>query len=113
MHMLQLRAQAKQCLIKHDFEQAEQLLSHGLQLMPGSYKLLRLRSVAYACLQQYRPSLKARASHQSLATHHLDCVTVLAYTLMQACERVQHHMPLQRNSTTLLLFDVGADSARV
>ena len=60
MHLLlQLRAQAKQCLIKHDFEQAEQLLSQGLQLTPGSYKLLRLRSVAYACLQQYRPSLKA------------------------------------------------------
>lgn len=86
MHLLQLRAQAKQCLIKHDFEQAEQLLSQGLQLTPGSYKLLRLRSVAYACLQQYRPSLKACASHQFFATHYLDHVTVLAYTVMQACE---------------------------
>ena len=55
---LQLRAQAKQCLIKHDFEQAEQLLSQGLKLTPGSYKLYRLRSVAYACLQRYRESLE-------------------------------------------------------
>ena len=59
---MQLRAQAKQCLIKHEFQQAEQLLSQGLQLTPGAYKLLRLRSVAYACLQQYRPSLEAGAS---------------------------------------------------
>lgn len=58
---VQLRAQAKQCLIKHEFDQAEQLLSQGLQLTPGSYKLLRLRSVAFACLQQYQRSLAVRS----------------------------------------------------
>ena len=72
--LLQLRAQAKQCLIKHDFQQAEQLLSQGLHLTPGSYKLLRLRSVAYACLQKYEPSLKASALAVSCIVHH-SCIT--------------------------------------
>ena len=58
--VVQLRAQAKQCLIKHEFKQAEQLLTQGLQLTPGAYKLLRLRSVAYACLQKYQRSLKVQ-----------------------------------------------------
>ena len=55
---MQLRAQAKQLLIKHEFAQAEELLTQALQLTPGSYKLLRLRSVAFACSQQYQRSLQ-------------------------------------------------------
>ena len=85
VHLLsQLRAQAKQCLIKHDFEQAERLLSQGLQLTPGSYKLLRLRSVAYACLQQYRPSLKACPPLSCVFNRYLEFNTVLAEAVMQA-----------------------------
>ena len=72
---LQLRAQAKQCLIKHDFEQAEQLLSQGLKLTPGSCKLYRLRSVAYACLQRYKESLEV--SDLSESCFAADCMATL------------------------------------
>lgn len=67
---VQLRAQAKQCLIKHDFEQAEQLLTQGLKLTPGSYKLYRLRSVAYACLQRYKESLDVSTERHQAAVKH-------------------------------------------
>ncbi|KAL3152406.1 Hsp90 cochaperone [Trebouxia sp. C0010 RCD-2024] len=93
----QLRAQAKQCLIKHEFRQAEQLLSQGLQLTPGAYKLLRLRSVAYACLQQYIPSLKDAEQlvtvvpgltdgyyHKGFALYHLDDYAGAAHSFQQA-----------------------------
>ncbi|KAL0051283.1 hypothetical protein WJX82_004842 [Trebouxia sp. C0006] len=93
----QLRAQAKQCLIKHEFDEAEQLLSQGLQLTPGSYKLLRLRSVAFACLQQYQrsladaeelikvvPGLTDGYYHKGFALYHLDDYAGAAHSFQQA-----------------------------
>ena len=68
LHVLQLRAQAKQLLIKHEFQQAEDVLTHALQLRPGAYKLLRLRSVAFACLQQYQRSLQVAQHHKNTCT---------------------------------------------
>ncbi|KAK9816550.1 hypothetical protein WJX72_001812 [[Myrmecia] bisecta] len=54
----QLRAQAKHALVRHNFEEAREILTHALELDPGSYKLHRLRSVANACLQDYDSSLQ-------------------------------------------------------
>ena len=57
---VQLRGQAKHCLLQHDFEKARALLTEALRLTPDSYKLYRLRSVALACMQQYQESLAVR-----------------------------------------------------
>ena len=57
---MQLRSQAKHCLLQHDFEKARALLTEALRLTPDSYKLYRLRSVALACMQQYQEALAVR-----------------------------------------------------
>lgn len=95
----QLRAQAKQLLIKHEFQQAEDVLTHALQLRPGAYKLLRLRSVAFACLQQYQRSLQDADDliiampgltdgyyHKGFALYHLGEYSDAAHAFQQALD---------------------------
>ena len=46
-----LKIQGKTALARHDFRKARDALTAAIELSPMSYKLHRLRSVAYACLQ--------------------------------------------------------------
>uniref|UniRef100_A0A7S3BT48 Tetratricopeptide repeat protein n=1 Tax=Prasinoderma singulare TaxID=676789 RepID=A0A7S3BT48_9VIRI len=52
-----LKIQGKTALARHDFRKARDALTAAIELSPMSYKLHRLRSVAYACLQDYDASL--------------------------------------------------------
>ena len=52
-----LRMIGKEALAKHDFAAAKDALCAALELYPTSYKLLRLRCVAHACLGDYKSSL--------------------------------------------------------
>jgi len=53
----QLRLRGKQALASHQFELACELLTDAISLCPESYKLHRLRSVAYAALHDYSSAL--------------------------------------------------------
>ncbi|KAK3233195.1 hypothetical protein CYMTET_56491 [Cymbomonas tetramitiformis] len=54
----QLKTEGKAALARHDFEGAKDVLTSAIALSPDSHKLYRLRSVAYACLQEYQSSLE-------------------------------------------------------
>lgn len=88
---VQLRGQAKQCLLQHDFEKARALLTEALQLTPDSYKLYRLRSVALACMQQYQESLAVRPA--------VVCSMLCSDLVVQQCLAV--HFPVKACSAVL------------
>mmetsp|Transcript_30609 Transcript_30609/g.66803 ORF Transcript_30609/g.66803 Transcript_30609/m.66803 type:complete len:160 (+) Transcript_30609:139-618(+) len=54
----QLKNEGKAALARQDFECARDVLSEAIAIRVDSHKLYRLRSVAYACLQDYQSSLE-------------------------------------------------------
>mmetsp|Transcript_1576 Transcript_1576/g.2721 ORF Transcript_1576/g.2721 Transcript_1576/m.2721 type:complete len:159 (-) Transcript_1576:141-617(-) len=52
-----LKVEGKAALARQDFECARDVLSEAISIRADSHKLYRLRSVAYACLQEYENSL--------------------------------------------------------
>ena len=57
-----LKIQGKTALARHDFRKARDALTAAIELSPMSYKLHRLRSVAYACLQVSAPLLQLHSA---------------------------------------------------
>mmetsp|Transcript_31135 Transcript_31135/g.37682 ORF Transcript_31135/g.37682 Transcript_31135/m.37682 type:complete len:152 (-) Transcript_31135:273-728(-) len=68
----QLKTEGKAALARHDFEGARDVLSQAIALNASSHKLFRLRSVAYACLQEYTASLEDAEKVISLQPNSTD-----------------------------------------
>eukprot|EP00192_Tetraselmis_astigmatica_P020595 CAMPEP_0117678318 /NCGR_PEP_ID=MMETSP0804-20121206/17231_1 /TAXON_ID=1074897 /ORGANISM="Tetraselmis astigmatica, Strain CCMP880" /LENGTH=212 /DNA_ID=CAMNT_0005487693 /DNA_START=361 /DNA_END=999 /DNA_ORIENTATION=- len=121
----QLRLRGKQALASHQFELACELLTDAISLCPESYKLHRLRSVAYAALHDYSSALSDAETVIELAPTVSDGYYHKGYALYhmrkfsQAAKAFQDGMrlnPQDRNlrqgfwdAVTLLSQDPGED----
>jgi regulator of sirC expression with transglutaminase-like and TPR domain len=56
---VQLRHRVKRFLIDRQWQRAIDTCSEALQLTPGSYKVLRLRALAFAALHDHDSALSA------------------------------------------------------
>ncbi|KAF6257351.1 hypothetical protein COO60DRAFT_1701857 [Scenedesmus sp. NREL 46B-D3] len=95
----QLRAAAKQALLRHKFLEARHILDEAVSLHPDSYKLHRLRCVASACLGDYEaaledaevvidliPSMSSGYYHKGFALHQLHDYAGAAHAFQQGLE---------------------------
>ncbi|WIA23155.1 hypothetical protein OEZ86_010051 [Tetradesmus obliquus] len=95
----QLRAAAKQALLRHKFQEARRILDEAVSLHPDSYKLHRLRCVASACLGDYEaaledaevvvelmPSMSCGYYHKGFALHQLHDYAGAAHAFQQGLD---------------------------
>mmetsp|Transcript_19506 Transcript_19506/g.26979 ORF Transcript_19506/g.26979 Transcript_19506/m.26979 type:complete len:154 (-) Transcript_19506:210-671(-) len=71
-HVQQLKTEAKAALARQDFEGARDILTEAIRLRRDSHKLFRLRSVAWACMQEYQNSLDDAEMVINLQPHSTD-----------------------------------------
>lgn len=53
-----IRSRVKHLLLRRKFHEALELLTEAIKYFPRSYKLYRLRALAYSCLREYQLALQ-------------------------------------------------------